>query len=287
MRLTFRGRKQSAAGRADPERRGADPHRLGADLRVPIAALLDQDRVANAFLRSELRLGAALDGWWGLGERDQLRALLMTGSVVVPWIPDPGDIPAFAGVLRQHPPRLIIGPAPAVRALTALIAPRQRPVEVRDPQPVMVLDGSIPKRSVPIRLGRRDDLDRLTVAAAAMHREEMGVDPLALDPVGWRHRMATLIDRGWSYLLVEDGEIAFKVELSAWTPEVIQLQGVWTKPELRRRGVATAALTAVCAELLTEVPVCSLYLNSYNDAAMRLYRRIGFRQVGEFATVIF
>jgi predicted GNAT family acetyltransferase len=151
----------------------------------------------------------------------------------------------------------------------------------------MVLDGSIPSRSVPIRRGRRDDLDRLTVAAAAMHREEMGVDPLALDPIGWRHRMATLIDRGWVFLLVEGGEIAFKVELSAWTPEVVQLQGVWTRPELRRRGVATAALAAVCAELLAEVPVCSLYLNSYNEPAMRLYRRIGFRQVGEFATVIF
>jgi predicted GNAT family acetyltransferase len=151
----------------------------------------------------------------------------------------------------------------------------------------MVLDGSIPSRSVPIRRGRRDDLDRLTVAAAAMHREEMGVDPLAIDPVGWRHRMASLIDRGWSFLLVEGGEIAFKVELSAWTPDAVQLQGVWTRPELRRQGVATAALAAVCAELLAEVPVCSLYLNSYNEPAMRLYRRIGFRQVGEFATVIF
>jgi hypothetical protein len=281
MRLTIRGRKQIAASRQ------AGPYRLGTDLRIPLATLLDQDPVANVFLMSELRLGASLEGWWGLGERGQLRAVMMTGSVVVPWIPDPADIPAFAGVLRQYPPRIIIGPAPTVRTLTASIAPRLRAVEVRDPQPVMVLDGSIPTQSVPIRRGSRDDLDRLTVAAAAMHREEMGVDPLALDPVGWRHRMANLIDRGWSFLLVEGGEIAFKVELSAWTPDVVQLQGVWTRPELRHRGIATAALAAVCAELLAEVPVCSLYLNAYNEPAMRLYRRIGFRQVGELATVIF
>jgi GNAT superfamily N-acetyltransferase len=281
MRLTIRGRKEPAAARR------SEPYRLGTNLRVPLSALLDQDPVANVFLRSELRLGASLEGWWGLGETDRLRAVLMTGSVVVPWIPDPADIPPLAAVLGRQLPRLIIGPAPAVRALAASLAPRLRPVEVRDPQPVMVLDGSIPRRSVPIRRGRRDDLDQLTVAAAAMHKEEMGVDPLALDPVGWRHRMATLIDRGWSYLLIEGGEIAFKVELSAWTPEVVQLQGVWTRPELRRRGIATAALAAVCAELLAGVPVCSLYLNSYNDPAMRLYRRLGFRQVGEFATVIF
>ena len=282
MRLTIRGRKQPPR----PARR-ADPYRLGANLRIPLSALLDQDRVANVFLRSEMRLGAPLDAWWGVGEAGRLRAVLMTGSVVVPWIPDPADVPALAGVFQQQLPRLIIGPAPDVRALAASLAPRLRPIEVRDPQPVMVLDGSIPKRNAPIRRGRRDDLDQLTVAAAAMHREEMGVDPLALDPVGWRHRMATLIDRGWSFVLIEGGEIAFKVELSAWTPEVVQLQGVWTRPELRRQGIATAALAAVCAELLAEVPVCSLYLNSYNDPAMRLYRSLGFRQVGEFATVIY
>jgi hypothetical protein len=85
MRLTFRGRKQNAAS---PQ---ADPYRLGTHLRIPLATLLDQDPVANVFLRSELRLGASLEGWWGLGERGQLRAVMMTGSLVVPWIPDPAE----------------------------------------------------------------------------------------------------------------------------------------------------------------------------------------------------
>ena len=283
MKLTIRGMCQLT------ERRRADLCRLGPDFRAPLAALLDQDPVANVFLRSELRLGTPIEAWWGLGGTTELRAVLMAGPVVVPWIPDLDDVPSLATALRhQQSPRLIIGPASAVRALAASIAPRQRPIEVRDPQPVLVLDGppaSLP--GVPIRRGRRDDLDALTVAAAAMHREEMGVDPLALDPTGWRLRMATLIDRGWSFLLMEGGEIAFKVELSAWTPEAVQLQGVWTQPRLRRRGIATAALAAVCAVLLAEVPICSLYVNGYNESALRLYRRLGFRQVGEFATVIY
>jgi len=283
MKLRFRGTGQRV------DRRRHDACRIGPGLRTSLMALLDQDPVANVFLRSELRLGVALDGWWGLGGKGALRAALMTGPLAVPWIPDPDDVPAFADVLHQQQvPRLIIGPAPAVRALTASLAPRRRPTEVRDPQPVMVL-GAVPRGlpSAPVRRGRREDLDLLTVASAAMHREEMGVDPLVLDAAGWRQRMATLIDRGWSYLLMVGDEIAFKVELSAWTPEAVQLQGVWTDPRFRRRGIATAAMAAVCAELLAEVPICSLYVNAYNEPALRLYRRLGFRQAGEFATVIF
>ena len=283
MRLTIRGLRKPAGSRR------SDLCQLGPDSRAALTALLDREPVVNVFLRSELRLGAPLDGWWGLGNGRELRAALMTGPLTVPWIPDPADVPALSEVLWQPAhPRLMIGPAPAVRALAASIAHWRRPAEIRDPQPVMVVDRPpVGITDVPIRRGRRDDLDRLSVAAAAMHREEMGVDPLVLDAPGWRRRMATLIDRGWSYLLMEGGEIAFKVELSAWTPEALQLQGVWTHPDARRRGIATAALGTVCAELLREVPLCSLYVNGYNEPALRLYRRLGFRQLSEFATYIF
>lgn len=270
-------------------RRQSDIWRLGPEHRPALFELLDREPVTNVFLRSELRLGARLDSWWGVGGADGLTAVVMGGPLVVPWIPDLADVPEVASALsRQPPPRLIIGPAPAARALVASMMEDRRPTEVRDPQPVLVLDRVPPVAAgVHIRRARTADLDQLTAAAAAMHREEMGVDPLALDAAGWRRRMATLVDRGWSFLLLEGDEIAFKVELSAWTPEAVQLQGVWTDPRRRRRGLAKAALAAVCAELLRDVPLCSLYVNAYNEPALQLYRRLGFRQVGEFATVIY
>jgi predicted GNAT family acetyltransferase len=35
------------------------------------------------------------------------------------------------------------------------------------------------------------------------------------------------------------------------------------------------------------VPSLSLYVNGFNEPALRLYDRIGFSAVGEFATLLF
>jgi len=81
--------------------------------------------------------------------------------------------------------------------------------------------------------------------------------------------------------------VVFKAELSAGTPDVVQVQGVFTAPSRRRRGVATAGMTALCSLLLESVPLVTLYLNGYNQAALRVYQRVGFEQQGEFATVMY
>src|SRR5437868_5907962 len=83
------------------------------------------------------------------------------------------------------------------------VTPLGRPArEVRDPQHVMVVDRATfcSQPRTPVRRAWRGDIDALINAAAAMHREEMGVDPLSIDAPGWRARMTTLVDRGWSWV---------------------------------------------------------------------------------------
>jgi predicted GNAT family acetyltransferase len=58
-------------------------------------------------------------------------------------------------------------------------------------------------------------------------------------------------------------------------------------PKLRGRGLATAALYGICDELLNDVPSLSLYVNGFNEPALRLYDRVGFQQRGEFQTLLF
>ena len=259
-----------------------------ADLQA-LRRLLDRDPVQNVYLRSELRLGIEHAEWWAVRDGDLLRAALLAGSLAVPSVADTEDAARLGETACvEKPPRMFVGPREPVIALRDSLLRRRQPRDVRDPQPLLTLgsNGSLVDMSAPVRRATRDDVEALTIAAASMHREEMG-DPLPVDPSAWRARMTALVDLGWSWVWMERGNVVFKAELSAWTPEAVQIQGVFTHPGKRRRGVATAALSQVCRTLLEQVPVCSLYVNHENETALRLYARLGFERAGDFATVFY
>ncbi|HET9051874.1 MAG TPA: GNAT family N-acetyltransferase [Candidatus Dormibacteraeota bacterium] len=256
-----------------------------------VLRLLDGDPIQNVYLRSELRLGALRSGqWWGAIDSAGLEGVMVGGALVVPWVPTEAGARSLAIQLaNQAPPRMIVGPRLQVAALQAArLPPAPKPREVRDPQPLLALRRGelLAQPAATVRLGTRADLEPLVLAAAAMHREEMGVDPMLVDPSGWRFRMATLVDRGWSFVWMMDGRVVFKAELSAWTPDVCQVQGVWTAPGHRGQGIGTQGMAAVCEAALEQTPTCSLYVNHFNLPARRLYERLGFAQVAEFATYL-
>jgi uncharacterized protein len=264
--------------------------RLEAAHAGPLAALIDREPVTNVYLRSELRLGFDAGDWWGAFEDDELTAVVLGWSLVVPYIPDlEAAAPLAQALIAGAQPRMVVGPRASVMALHNAFRPARPARELRDPQPLMVLDRGDLRgtASEDVRLSTRGDLDALIVAAARMHREEMGIDPLAVDAPAWRMRMLSLIERRWSWIWMREHEVLFKAELSAWTPEVVQIQGVYTAPKYRGRGIARAGLAAICAHVFREVPRCSLYVNQYNVIAQRVYDRLGFKPADVFATVMY
>ncbi len=265
--------------------------RVGASELPALERLLDSEPVDNVYLRSELRLLGSAAPWWCVSDgSNELRGAVLAGALTVPFLPDPSDAPRLAEATRgTTPPHLLVGPRAAVLALHECLAARRPAREIHDPQPVMAIDRRrlrvLPP--APLRASTRRDLDALAVAAAMMHREELSADTAPPDASAWRARMTQLVDRGWSWVWTEGGQVVFKAELSAWTPDVVQVQGVFTGPAWRGRGVATSGMTALCALLLEQVPLVALYVNGYNHAALRVYGRVGFEQVGEFATVMY
>lgn len=130
---------------------------------------------------------------------------------------------------------------------------------------------------VPTRLARLDDLDVLVKASAAMYREETLADPFGENPDLFRrmhrHRIMQRTCHLWRG---DDGGFIFKADLSCVGRSGAQLAGVYTDPDWRGLGIGRRALGHICRTLLTQHPYLTLYVNTCNVPAIRLYERLGF-----------
>jgi uncharacterized protein len=187
----------------------------------------------------------------------------------------------------------IVGPADQVLPLWDRLAPVWSvPREVRADQPSMVIDHDPAVAPDPgVRLAQPEEVALVLPASVAMFTEEVGYDPTLMG-ASYAARVAELVATHKTYVRIEDGpggpRVTFKADVGALAVGVAQIQGVWVHPDLRGRGLATAGMAAVVADVRARLaPVVSLYVNSYNTPALATYRRVGFREVGAYATVLF
>ncbi|MFD5201980.1 GNAT family N-acetyltransferase [Streptomyces sp. NPDC058375] len=271
-----------------------EPSDLGAAL-----AILESEPVANAFVTSRVQV-AGLDPWrlggemWGWYADGRLRSLCYSGANLVPICAGPEAVRAFADRARRAGRRCssIVGPAEPTTQLWRLLEPSWGPArEVRANQPLMVTE-SLAADVTPdplVRRIRKDETEVLMPACVAMFTEEVGISPLAGDGgLLYQARVAELIGTGRSFARIDDGKVVFKAEIGAATSEACQIQGVWVAPEHRGKGLSETGMAAVLRYALADVaPIVSLYVNDYNTPARKAYRRVGFREVGAFMSVLF
>lgn len=201
--------------------------------------------------------------------------------------------PEGSEALAQWPARsgerAIVGPRDVVRAYWERARTHHaRPRLVREHQPVMAVDeATLLRGDVPVVVRRANDGDRHDVAqnSAAMIASELETQPRR--DADFDAAIRTMIRLGLWWVGESEGRLCFFCNVGAWSPQTAQLQGIWTPPALRGRGLATAALAAICRALLNVVPTLSLYVNDFNAPAIALYRRLGFREVGELQTILF
>ena len=183
---------------------------------------------------------------------------------------------------RMLPVRAIISPADLVDRLWKRLQSRvDPPTVVRMNQPVYALSGRVDLPDLTqCRYSTMRDVDAVVPAAAAMHREEVGIDPLERDAAGYRERIRELIEKKRSVILCHDRMIVAKCEYSAVTPEAVQLMGVWTHPQFRRRGFGRELLREVCGHLSRKGKAVTLFVNDFNYPAVMLYESLGFERIG-------
>ncbi|MDI9627275.1 MAG: GNAT family N-acetyltransferase [Acidobacteriota bacterium] len=262
--------------------------------RDPLTNLFVASRVAHLGLAPE-QLGCAVYGYHVGGE---LVAACHVGANLVPIGDDRDAIDAFAEAIG---PRRrvwsIMGSAQAVRQLHQGLVARwgdswARTRDVRAHQPLMVTDTDPGIEGDPAiqRIGLADYEPYLD-AAIAMYTEEVGVTPL--DGSGsYQRYVRMLIQMGHAMGALQRvrgqaSRVWFKSDIgSAWSG-CCQVQGVWISPELRGRRLSIPAMAQVVRLCRQRYPVVSLYVNDYNTRARRLYQGLGFRTVGELATVLY
>ena len=264
---------------------------------APLSALLDRDPVGHCFVAGRVesagsdagRLGAEM---WGYHVDGRLASALYLGANVVPVGTDAAARAAFADRLRRTGRRgsSLVGPADEVLDLWRLLEPAWGPArEVRDRQPLLAIGAPPAVAGDPlVRAVRPEEIDILLPACIAMFTEVVGVSPVAGGAYApYRARVAELIAEGRAFARIEDDAVVFKAEVGAMSRQCCQVQGVWVDPDHRGRGLATPGMAAVVALARAGLsPLVSLYVNDFNTAARRCYDRVGFEQVGEFATVL-
>ncbi|MEV0155606.1 GNAT family N-acetyltransferase [Micromonospora sp. NPDC050686] len=149
--------------------------------------------------------------------------------------------------------------------------------------------------------------DRFTLEQPAPHRRMVLTDPAGLRrvaPAGQplaatdlpeleklyeaaypgSHFDARMLDTGHYLGVREGGDLVAVAGVHVWSPtyRVAALGNVTTHPAARGRGLAAAAVSALCRRLAATVDTVALNVRADNTTARRLYARLGFTDAAEF-----
>src|SRR5271156_3172934 len=218
-------------------------------------------------------------------------SLCFAGANLIPLRGGPADLTAFADEAMSGTRRCssLVGRADLVMPMWERLEAGWGPARVvRDHQPLMALTNHPNCEIDPeVRQVRPDELDAYLVAAVDMFIGEVGVDPRLGDGGrGYRRRVASLIAAGRAWARFDRGHVVFKAEVGSQSPGVGQIQGVWVHPEWRGMGLGARGTAMLAAGIVGPGPIPSLYVNDFNTIARATYDRIGFVEVGNFATVL-
>ncbi|GAB3450238.1 GNAT family N-acetyltransferase [Phycicoccus ginsengisoli] len=272
-------------------------HALSPSDRDAALEVCSRDLAANVFVAARLLegvlttqpgtvLGHKVDG--------RLQSMCWSSANLVPVEADDQSIAWFADRVRRWRRHCasILGPADQVAELWRLLQPAWGPARaVRANQPLMSmmeLPSSLGVELDPrVRPARLDEVDLVMPAAAHMFEGEIGYKPYTGSGAAYRQALLALIERGHTFVVVEDGAVVFKADVGSVALGCAQIQGVWLAPHLRGHGLATALMASVVEQVMqTRARWVTLYVNDFNTSARATYRSVGFHDVGTFSTVL-
>jgi uncharacterized protein len=256
-------------------------------------AYLDRKPYENVFLSWGIgaqRIAAFRPRTYVYDDGAQIAGVAFLGSHVVLAAESNAVIEAFARLTVPAPERMIVAPRETVEYYWKIVEPRHAPIRLaRESQPVLAVDRATLRgdsAGMTVRRARPDEWETVASNSAAMICEELEYNPRT-GSAEFDGIVRNSIERGAWWVGEGDGTLCFFCSEGPYSAHTLQLQGIWTPPALRRKGYAARALFAICEALLGKHATLSLYVNDFNTPALELYAALGFKQVGEFSTLLF
>jgi len=258
--------------------------------------------VLNVYLLAlTLRDGLAnpRDEFWGVRRDDGLLvALLHLGSqsgAVLPVGDDAGAIATMSDQIARRrtflPRRFqVIGPRAAVHGLVRRLGQEGVQPRLQRDQIYMSLDPEELASFEPLpqlRRALREDFRLMYEPGADLRAEELEEDPRLADPAGYARRTEDECRDGYTHVWIDADGLRFRASVSAITPDATQVSGVYTPPARRNQGYARRALSELCRRLFERSRRVCLFVNDFNAPALAVYRRMGFREIGAWASAFY
>ncbi len=149
----------------------------------------------------------------------------------------------------------------------------------------LVVPTALSTGSLVCRAPNASERDTLCAWRLAYDMETLGAD----DSEQSRQRAAGFLDAQIAdqnaWVAIQHGVAVSLSALNAALPDIVQLGGIYTPPELRGRGFAKAA---VAASLLVarERGATRAVLFTSNPSAARTYEALGFKRIGDYSLIL-
>ena len=147
------------------------------------------------------------------------------------------------------------------------------------------LPGEARERVTELRRASVAELELVMPVQAELACIESGINPMEVDPQGFRERCLRRIEQGRTWVVVEDDLLVFKADVVSRTPEVIYLEGVWLRDDCRNKNLGTRFMSELMRRLLENTKSVCLLVNETNEWAQRFYRKCGFHFRATYETI--
>ena len=141
------------------------------------------------------------------------------------------------------------------------------------------------ERVAELRPAKVEELELVMPVQAELAFAESGVNPLQVDPQGFRQRCLRRIEQGRTWVVVENGVLIFKADVISKTPEVNYLEGIWLREDRRHKNTGTRFMADLMRRLLEDTKSICLLVNETNKWAQGFYRKCGFNFRATYETI--